>query len=85
MSFYDDHKQLIDQSAHTAVGLVVTVAIGYFLGPMVGALTTMAGALLRELSQHDWDPFDFKGGTALDLGFFAVGAALGVVGLVMFA
>lgn len=77
MSFYDRNKQLVDQSAHFAVALVVTMIIGKFLGVPFAVVAMMIGATLRELSQHGWDPGGFKMGTVIDLTFFAVGSIAG--------
>lgn len=84
MSFYDRNKQLVDQSAHFAVALVVTMIIGHFLGWLIGVGTTMFAATMRELAQHGWDPDDFKMGTVIDLTFFAIGSIAGaaILGLI---
>ena len=84
MSFYDDHKQLIDQAAHFFVALALTLVVWAVYSVWAGMALTMAGAFVRELSQHDWKPSHLKMGSAIDLAFFALGClvALIVVGMV---
>lgn len=74
MSLYTRYKQPIDQAAHLAVGAGVVLALGIAV-PWLAAFTLMMMlALVREFIQHEG--FDLGAGSALDLGFFAIGGAL---------
>lgn len=74
----DIPKQIIDQSAHFAVGFVGVMMLLCFGVPSVLAFAfIMAGALGRELNQHHTIyPWDLHKGSFLDLAFWLLGSAL---------
>ena len=79
MSFYADHKQLVDQAAHFGVGAlwVGAFALAHFTG--LGFLTLAIAAVLREMAQHDWETTEMGFGSYLDLSFFALGGLFAAV------
>ena len=79
MSFYDDHKELVDQAAHAVAGFAAGVLLAHFLPGIVALGITMAIGYLRELSQHGWEPEELGPGSYQDLVFIFGGALLGVV------
>jgi len=76
-TFYDRNKQLIDQTAHFAVGLGFVVVMSIIAPILVSMGVMMALAIAREIIQHEG--FDLGFGSALDLAFFFVGGFFGCV------
>ena len=74
MSIYTRYKQPIDQAAHLVVGAGVVIALGIAMPWLAAFAVMMMLALVREFVQHKG--FDLGAGSALDLGFFAIGGAL---------
>lgn len=77
MSFYDEHKQVVDQSAHFVVGFLVVVVLGLAMPWLAAFVVMVIAAVIREAWQHGG--LDFGSGTALDLEFFALGGAVAVL------
>lgn len=74
----DIPKQIIDQSAHFAVGFLGVIALMCFgITPFIALIFIMAGALGRELNQHHTIyPWQLHGGSFLDLAFWLLGSGL---------
>lgn len=74
----DIPKQIIDQSAHFAIGFLGVIALMCFgIPPFIALIFIMAGALGRELNQHHTIyPWQLHGGSFLDLFFWFSGCLL---------
>ncbi len=75
-------KELIDQTAHFAAGLIATVSIGLVIGGLYAAVATMVFAILREIKQRldrndVW--YGCSWGCRLDLAFWALGIGCGLL------
>jgi len=79
MSFYDDHKELVDQVAHAAAGFAVGALLHLIMPAIVALVIVTAIGYLRELWQHDWTPDEMGPGSYMDLAFIFGGGLLGVV------
>ena len=56
VSFYKEHKELIDQSAHAGSNFVLTLLTAV---PLLGVLVVALWAWTREYYQHKVDAFPF--------------------------
>ena len=79
MSFYDDHKELVDQAAHAIAGFAVGALLHHIMPAIVALLIVTTIGYVRELWQHKWDPNEMGPGSYMDLAFIFGGGLLGVV------
>ena len=79
MSFYDDHKELVDQIAHAVAGFAVGALLHLIMPAIVALLIAVTIGYLRELWQHGWEPDEMGPGSYMDLAFIFGGGLLGVV------
>jgi hypothetical protein len=75
--FYGANKELVDQSAHFAVGLCVVILLAQFVNIYIGFLVMMGAAALREVYQHKFQNKALGAGSVLDLSMFANGGLIG--------
>lgn len=80
-------KQLIDQSAHFGVGLVIVVILSFVFSIIASMLATFAIAYAREVYQRieRKDPwYECKSGCRMDLFFWFLGiVAGGIIAVVL--
>lgn len=79
MSFYADHKQIIDQAAHAAAGFAVVLLMKQMFPALLALVLAMLIGFARELWQHKWDPEEMGPGSYMDLAFIGMGGLLAAV------
>lgn len=88
--FYDEHKEVVDQAAHFAVGNAFTFAMMFAMEWIWAFIIMICFAIIRELIQHRkklWRfiaefphaPFPLGDGTLFDLIFFMLGGILALL------
>ncbi len=73
-------KQLIDQSAHFGVGVVLVVIFSFVFSVVTSCVLVALVAYVREVAQRvsNGDPwYECKGGCKLDLLFWGLGIVVG--------
>jgi len=89
-TFYDEHKELIDQAAHFIVGALLTYVLCFALAWIWSFLIMIGCAVIRELIQHRkklWKfiaefphaPFPLGNGSLFDLIFFMIGGIMSLI------
>jgi len=79
MSFYDDHKELVDQAAHAIAGFAAGALLHLIMPAILALLIATTLGYLRELWQHGWEPDEMGPGSYRDLTYIFGGALLGVL------